>query len=277
MAKKVIRVEMHDALSGDIRFFSRDVVGAIAYMDSSVFADPEDEDSLVSFEGASLPFLAQDARRILSGRSSADVASMVLLLDLSLGMLIDSGLNGIEDGRARRMTREDLSRVSPVEILPLVSGFAGGCVFVAPDVTVDADEQHYCAAYALVTMVAVLRMRNVDWLLTSGAHNSLLAAEALGLAKGFYWKSLVSSGASVTALSVVLSEVARNASRARWESDPSQKIKDDVWQQWKHWQANRSLFLSASDFRRAMLRKHPDAVEGTLKNWMTVWRKNWKP
>lgn len=77
-------------------------------------------------------------------------------------------------------------------------------------------------------------------------------------------------------------ERSRNAMRERgrrkWESHPTQKVKAEIHAEWKRWQMNRSLYKKPSDFRAKMLVLHGGSIpEGTLKNWMTAWMKEWKP
>jgi hypothetical protein len=58
---------------------------------------------------------------------------------------------------------------------------------------------------------------------------------------------------------------------ARWDNDPSQNIKFSIYDEWKRWQADRSLYRRPRDFRTAMLVRFPEAVDGTLRNWMSAW------
>lgn len=53
--------------------------------------------------------------------------------------------------------------------------------------------------------------------------------------------------------------------------DPTQLMKMAIKVEWKAWQSDRGLFRYPRDFRREMLLKYPDAVDGTLKNWMSGW------
>lgn len=47
--------------------------------------------------------------------------------------------------------------------------------------------------------------------------------------------------------------------------------KSAIKAEWDAWQADRSKYKYPRDFRRAMTLKFPDAVDGTLKNWMSEW------
>lgn len=58
---------------------------------------------------------------------------------------------------------------------------------------------------------------------------------------------------------------------ARWAGDPSQLTKQRILEEWVRWQNDRSLYKYPRDFRRAMQLKFPEAVDGTLKNWMSEW------
>lgn len=66
----------------------------------------------------------------------------------------------------------------------------------------------------------------------------------------------------------------REGARRRWESHPTQKAKAEIHEEWKLWQGNRSKYRYPRDFRRAMMLKFPETVDGTLKNWMGEWGKN---
>lgn len=66
---------------------------------------------------------------------------------------------------------------------------------------------------------------------------------------------------------------ARSAANKRWKSDPTQTMKQQIRAEWEKWQMDRSTYRLPRDFRRAMLNRFPEAVDGTLKNWMSEWGK----
>lgn len=75
-----------------------------------------------------------------------------------------------------------------------------------------------------------------------------------------------------------LAEQRRMYAKARWQNDPSQKAKSAMREQWLRWQMDRTMYAKPADYRAAMLSAHSAVVnEGTLKNWMTEWRKSWRP
>ena len=70
----------------------------------------------------------------------------------------------------------------------------------------------------------------------------------------------------------------RQRGQRRWESHPTQMVKAAMHAEWKRWQIDRSLYAKPADFRIKMLLEHKSVIpEGTLKNWMTSWRKEWMP
>lgn len=70
----------------------------------------------------------------------------------------------------------------------------------------------------------------------------------------------------------------RERGQRRWESHPTQKVKAAIHTEWKRWQIDRSLYAKPAEFRIKMLLEHHSVIpDGTLKNWMTSWRKDWKP
>ncbi len=66
----------------------------------------------------------------------------------------------------------------------------------------------------------------------------------------------------------------REGARRRWDAHPTQKAKGAIQEEWKLWQGDRSTYRYPRDFRRAMMTKFPETVDGTLKNWMSEWGRN---
>lgn len=71
--------------------------------------------------------------------------------------------------------------------------------------------------------------------------------------------------------------LARSGGAARWASDPTQTIKFAIYEEWKKWQMDRSLYRYPRDFRRAMQIRFPGAEDGTMKNWLSDWGKGKVP
>lgn len=70
----------------------------------------------------------------------------------------------------------------------------------------------------------------------------------------------------------------RKGGARRWESHPSQLVKIAIHDEWKRWQGDSSLYAKPTDFRAHMLSVHGGVIsDGTLKNWMTKWRRDWVP
>ncbi len=67
------------------------------------------------------------------------------------------------------------------------------------------------------------------------------------------------------------------AASERWANAPTTPMREAILKEWQKWQLDRAKYRYPRDFRRAMLNKHPDAVDGTLKNWMSVWGRERKP
>ena len=59
--------------------------------------------------------------------------------------------------------------------------------------------------------------------------------------------------------------------KKRWEGDKTQDMKKAIRAEWDAWQADRSRYRYPRDFRRAMMLRFHEAVDGTMKNWMSEW------
>lgn len=59
--------------------------------------------------------------------------------------------------------------------------------------------------------------------------------------------------------------------KAAAAKNPAHAMKPAIRAEWEEWQNDRSKYRWPRDFRRAMMLKFPDAVDGTLKNWMSEW------
>lgn len=68
----------------------------------------------------------------------------------------------------------------------------------------------------------------------------------------------------------------KEGARVRWLKDPTQLQKQHMRAEWDRWQSDRGLYRYPKDFRLAMLNRFPEAVDGTLKNWMSDWAKGTK-
>jgi hypothetical protein len=223
--------------------------------------------------------IIEDARLVLADVPSSAVQGILWFADHALHELLDQ-INLVVGGERVPKGSVDFKSANQIDFIHLILGaFAKNRIAIAsegvPDVEVTPTR--FCAAYALRMMFNATR----DYL-NFGEQSALRdyylmqAAFAHGVMKSFSHDDEFSIAEAVATISK--SRIARRGANTRWNGDPSQAAKVAMHEEWKRWQMDRSLYAKPSDFRARMLSDHGAVVnEGTLKNWMTGWRKDWKP
>lgn len=222
--------------------------------------------------------VAIEAKSLLSQRSSKQVKAILGICDTWLTLLIDESVPVKMGGKVAPLTRELLPNLEPMSILPYAAMFADGLSLCITDVddseyaVDDISAAETCAAFALSQVAASTRYEGVDWELSNGAFHAMYASQAWGLAMAFG----SGSGDSFIELAARRSilEKMRNAGRKRWEEDSTQVLKREAYRRWCAWNMDRRKLPKPKDFRNSILRDFPDAVDGTLKNWMSDWSKS---
>lgn len=206
----------------------------------------------------------------------ATIQNLLLMADAGLATLLELELHiATSNGERYRLTRALLPRLFEIDLLPFVAKQIDGLhaeILDADDgskTELEVTAGRLYGAFVLAQCYAATKYgADEGWFSTNGGFHAMQAAEAFGIAK-----LLANDG--TTLASVVVeghnSSRGRELALQRWKVDPTHEIKSGIRIEWERWQRDRSLYRYPRDFRRAMTLKFPEAVDGTIKNWMSAW------
>lgn len=223
--------------------------------------------------------MVEDARSALEGVRAEGVRAILQLADAMLHAGAFAGLLRDEHGEPVAWTSETALRVSHLALLPFVLESLSRDSFLLGDAELgieafEVTPARFCAAYLLRATFSALDFgydRGIDdlpicYLMQASAVYGYLSVLRNGEADSV--RQIVIQGAK--------SESARTSASLRWSKDPSRDMWSAVFTEWSKWRDDRSSMPKPADFRRAMQLRFPDLVDGTLKNKMSLWERQFR-
>lgn len=226
-----------------------------------------------------LKTMVEDARSALEGVRPEGVRAILQFADAMLDSGAQEGLFRDERGQPLAWTPETALKVSHLALLPHVLELLGKDSFLLGDAELgvqafEVTPARFCAAYVLRSTFSA-----IDFGYDNGIDDLPICYLMQASAVYGYLSVLTSTGAdSVRGIVVqgAKSESARASASLRWSKDPSRDMWTTVFAEWSTWRDDRSSMPKPADFRRAMQLRFPDLVDGTLKNKMSLWERQFR-
>lgn len=223
--------------------------------------------------------LIEGARKALAGVPSEGVRPILRFGDILLQAGACEGLLRNERDETLEWTREVALKVSHLDLLPLILEPLRRNSFLLQDSELgfepfEVTPERFCAAYVLRATFSAL-----DFGYTAGLDDLpicyLMQASAV-----YGYLTVLASEPADPVRQIVVSDAKTQSARSmacnRWSKDPHRVMWASIFSEWSRWRGDRSTMPKPSDFRRAMQLRFPDLVDGTLKNKMSLWERQFR-
>ncbi len=226
-----------------------------------------------------LETMVEGARAALEGVQPEGVRAILQFVDAVLHGAAQDGWFRDKHGKPVAWTPETALKVSHLAVLPRVLEFLGKDTFLLGDAELgiqnfEVTPARFCAAYVLRSTFSA-----IDFGYDNGI-DDLPICYLMQASAAYGYLSVLGSAGTDSVRQIVVQEAKSDSARAsaslRWSKDPSRDMWAAVFAEWSTWRDDRSSMPKPADFRRAMQLRFPDLVDGTLKNKMSLWERQFR-